>query len=139
MSLSKDEAPTVRPVRIPPLAQVLREEGHRALARDLGAFGVMGAAATKATAVVRYADLNGISPSEVIAAGDSFNDLPLLQACGLKIAMGNAAPELKAIADYVAPTAEEDGLAVAIEEFILPQLYSLGLGDTDGSATPITG
>ena len=80
------------------------------------------AAATKATAVVRYADLNGIEPSQIIAAGDSFNDLPLLEACGLRIAMGNAVPELKAIADYVAPTVDEDGLATAIERFVLPKV-----------------
>jgi len=78
------------------------------------------ATATKATAVARYADLNGIDTSQIIAAGDSFNDVPLLQACGLGVAMGNAVPEVKAIADYVAPSVDEDGLAVAIDEFVLP-------------------
>jgi HAD superfamily hydrolase (TIGR01484 family) len=80
------------------------------------------ATATKATAVGRYAAIKGMAPSQLIAAGDSYNDLPLLEACGLRIAMGNAAPELKAIADYVAPTVDEDGLAVAIDEFLLPLL-----------------
>ena len=80
------------------------------------------AEATKATAVERYAALHRFAPSQVIGAGDSYNDLPLLGACGLGIAMGNAAPELKAIADYVAPTVEDDGLAVAIDEFVLPRL-----------------
>jgi hypothetical protein len=84
------------------------------------------ASATKGSAVARYAGLVGIEPSQVIAAGDSYNDLPLLQACGLRIAMGNAAPELKAIADYVAPTVDEDGLAVAIYQFILPTLRAQG-------------
>ena len=78
--------------------------------------------ATKATAAERYAAIKGLEPSQLIAAGDSYNDLPLLQACGLRIAMGNAAPELKAIADYVAPSVDEDGLAVAIDDFVLPQL-----------------
>ena len=45
--------------------------------------------------------------------------IPLLMACGLKIAMGNAYEELKSIADYVAPPIEEDGVADAIEKFIL--------------------
>ena len=40
-------------------------------------------------------------------------------ACGLKIAMGNAVPELKAIADFIAPTVEEDGVATVIEKFVL--------------------
>lgn len=60
-----------------------------------------------------------IKPAEVIGVGDGYNDYPLLMACGLKIAMGNAVPELKAIADFVAPTVEEDGVATVIEKFIL--------------------
>jgi hydroxymethylpyrimidine pyrophosphatase-like HAD family hydrolase len=56
----------------------------------------------------------------MIAAGDSFNDLTLLEVCGLRIVMGNAPEELRCIANYVAPPVEKDGLAVAIEEFLLP-------------------
>ena len=78
--------------------------------------------ATKATAVRRFAELNGIETSQIIAAGDSYNDIPLLEACGLRIAMGNAVPELKALADYVAPSVDEDGLATAIDDFVLPRL-----------------
>ena len=76
----------------------------------------------KAAAVAILADIIGVDLGQMAAAGDSYNDLPLLQACGLAIAMGDAPVALKAIADYIAPSAEEDGLAVAIEEFILPQL-----------------
>lgn len=47
------------------------------------------------------------------------NDHSLLCAYRLKIAMGNAAPELKAIADFIAPSIEEDGVATVIEKFIL--------------------
>lgn len=56
---------------------------------------------------------------EIIGVGDSYNDFPLLMACGLKVAMGNAAEELKAIADFIAPTVDEDGVAVVIEKYIL--------------------
>lgn len=42
-----------------------------------------------------------------------------LMACGLKVAMGNAVSELKTIADYIAPTIDEDGVADVIEKFIL--------------------
>ncbi|MCH2517541.1 MAG: Cof-type HAD-IIB family hydrolase [Dehalococcoidia bacterium] len=76
----------------------------------------------KAAAVAILSDMIKVDLGQMTAAGDSYNDLPLLQACGLAIAMGDAPEELKAIADYIAPTAEEDGLAVAIEEFILPRL-----------------
>ena len=76
----------------------------------------------KGMAARKLADLAGVEGSQVIAAGDSYNDLPLLEASGLGIAMGDAPDGLKSIADYVAPTVEEDGLAVAIEEFVLPRL-----------------
>lgn len=60
-----------------------------------------------------------IDSHDVIGVGDGYNDFPLLMACGLKIAMGNAILELKAIADFVAPPVDEDGVAVVIEKFIL--------------------
>jgi HAD superfamily hydrolase (TIGR01484 family) len=77
----------------------------------------------KATAARVLAQMFDTSLSSIIAAGDSYNDLPLLQVCGLRIVMGHAPDELKSIADYVAPTVDEDGLAVAIEEFVLPRLH----------------
>ena len=64
----------------------------------------------------------GISPREIAAAGDSYNDLPLLHACGWRIAMGNAAEEVRAIAHYVALPVEQDGLAEAIDGYLLPRL-----------------
>lgn len=56
---------------------------------------------------------------EVIGVGDSYNDFSLLMACGLKVAMGNAIDELKAIADYIAPSVTEDGVADVIKKYIL--------------------
>ncbi len=78
--------------------------------------------ANKATAVREVARMLGTKPEMMIAVGDSYNDLVLLEACGLRIAMGHAPDELRAIAHHVAPTVDEDGLAVAIEEFVLPRL-----------------
>lgn len=75
--------------------------------------------ATKLHGIVEIKKLLHIKQEEIIGVGDSYNDFPLLMACGLKIAMGNAVPELKAIADFVAPSVEEDGVATVIEKFIL--------------------
>ena len=55
----------------------------------------------------------------MIGVGDGYNDFPLLMACGLKVAMGNAVPELKAIADYIAPTVADDGIVDVIKTFVL--------------------
>ncbi len=60
-----------------------------------------------------------LKSEDVIGVGDSYNDFPLLMACGLKVAMGNAVEDLKAIADYIAPNVDEDGVADVIEKFIL--------------------
>ncbi|MDG7042371.1 MAG: HAD hydrolase family protein [Nitrososphaerota archaeon] len=61
----------------------------------------------------------GIKKEETIGVGDFPNDLPLFKVSGLKVAMGNAVPDLKAIADYIAPTYEEDGVAEVLRKFIL--------------------
>ena len=74
---------------------------------------------TKQHGIFQVAEILGIQTHEIIGIGDSYNDFPLLMACGFKVAIGNAAPELKAIADYVAPTQAEDGVADVIEKFIL--------------------
>jgi HAD superfamily hydrolase (TIGR01484 family) len=75
--------------------------------------------ASKLHGIGEVAKLLGISTHEMIGVGDGYNDFPLLLACGLKVAMGNAVPELKAIADFIAPSVEEDGVATVIEKFIL--------------------
>jgi HAD superfamily hydrolase (TIGR01484 family) len=77
------------------------------------------AQATKFHAVQRLAEILGISSKQMIGVGDGYNDYPMLEACGLKVAMGNAVEELKAIADVVAPSVSEDGLAKVIEDHIL--------------------
>lgn len=60
-----------------------------------------------------------LNNSEIIGVGDGYNDLPMLKVCGLKIAMGNAVPELKLIANYIAPNVEKEGVINIIEKFIL--------------------
>ena len=77
------------------------------------------ASATKQHGIIEVAKLLNIQTHEIIGVGDGYNDFPLLMACGLKIAMGNANEELKKIADFVAPSVEEDGVATVIETFIL--------------------
>jgi HAD superfamily hydrolase (TIGR01484 family) len=77
------------------------------------------AEATKQHAMYKVAKLLKIDTHETIGVGDGYNDFPLLMACGLKVAMGNAVSELKAIADYIAPSVDDDGVADVIEKFIL--------------------
>lgn len=75
--------------------------------------------ATKQHGILEIAKLLKIKTREIIGIGDGSNDFPLLMACGLKVAMGNAGEDLKAIADYIAPTVQDDGVAHVIEKFVL--------------------
>ena len=87
--------------------------------KELFWIGVTHTTATKLHGIVTIAEMLSLKTEEMIGVGDGYNDYPLLSACGLKIAMGNAAEELKAIADFIAPSVEEDGVATVIEKFIL--------------------
>ena len=60
----------------------------------------------------------GISPEEVIAFGDAANDIPMLQAAGVGVAMGNAAVEVRAAADQVTLSNNEDGIAAALKALL---------------------
>ncbi|MBF2065564.1 MAG: HAD family phosphatase [Calothrix sp. C42_A2020_038] len=72
-------------------------------------------------AAVKYLaeELLGIENKNVMTVGDNFNDVEMLQYAGIGIAMGNAPEKVKAIAKWVAPSIENEGVAVAIEKFIL--------------------
>ena len=74
---------------------------------------------SKGTALNALASRLGIAKEEIACIGDSANDLPMFEAAGLKIAMGNAVPELKKKADIVAYSNHIDGAAKAIEQYIL--------------------
>ena len=74
---------------------------------------------SKATAVAWLAKRWGIPREEVIAIGDQGNDISMIEWAGLGVAMGNGIEGVKAIADYVAPSAAEDGVAHVIEKFVL--------------------
>lgn len=75
--------------------------------------------ASKNDGVLEVCRLLNIYPHEVIGIGEGHNDFSLLMACGLKVAMGDAVEDVQAIADYIAPTVAEDGVAHVIEKFIL--------------------
>lgn len=74
--------------------------------------------AHKGTTVTELLSMHGIDMSKAAAIGDSGNDIPLLDAVGLKVAMGNATEELKEVADIVVDTVENDGVAQFIEMIV---------------------
>lgn len=72
----------------------------------------------KAQGLSRLLTATGITPEEVMALGDGFNDLPMIEYAGLGVAMGNAQDAVKAKADYITLSNNDEGVAAAIERFI---------------------
>jgi Cof subfamily protein (haloacid dehalogenase superfamily) len=80
---------------------------------------ILQAGVSKWQAVQHLAAQQGIAPDEIIAVGDDHNDLDMLRYAGLGIAMGNAVPEVLAVAAAITGSNAEDGLVQALERFIL--------------------
>lgn len=75
--------------------------------------------ADKGRALLALAGMLGIESEEIMVCGDSGNDRTMFQAAGFSVAMGNAGEELKELADHVTLSNEEDGVALAMERFVL--------------------
>jgi hydroxymethylpyrimidine pyrophosphatase-like HAD family hydrolase len=80
---------------------------------------IVHAEADKGRALALVCKHLGVRAQEVMAMGDAGPDVSMLEFAGLGVAVGNAAPEVKAAADVVAPPNTEDGVAWALERYIL--------------------
>jgi len=76
----------------------------------------------KGEGVRKLCQILGIDRSRVLAIGDSNNDIPMLEAVGTAVAMGNAGEPVRAVADWIAPSIDDDGAAVALHKFILERM-----------------
>ena len=71
----------------------------------------------KAQSLLRLLSKINLTPADLIAFGDGYNDQSMLKLAGVGVAMANAAPEVRADADYVTLSNEEDGVAAALLHF----------------------
>jgi hypothetical protein len=76
---------------------------------------------SKAYGLKKVCEYLHIDLNQVMAVGDSHNDYKMLQAAGLGVAMANASPEIKAIADVHTASNEEDGVAKAIQRYVFQE------------------
>lgn len=74
---------------------------------------------SKATALRVILDRSGYRADEMICFGDNCNDLPMIQMAAVGVAMGNAPADVRAGADFVTASNDEDGVALALERFVL--------------------
>ena len=80
------------------------------------------AGASKGYGARYFARVTGADLAGIVAVGDSYNDLPMFAEVGMPVAMGHARPEVKSAAAEVVGSLDQDGLAEAIERFILTPL-----------------
>jgi Cof subfamily protein (haloacid dehalogenase superfamily) len=85
---------------------------------------------SKWSGIQRLAHEWGIRDDEICAVGDDVNDIPMIRAAALGIAMGNALPEVKAAADLIAPTHDEDGL-VQVVDWLLKRNAECGMRNAE--------
>ena len=72
----------------------------------------------KAGTLARVLEQLQLNKQNLVACGDGFNDISMIEYAGLGVAMANAAEEVRARANYVAPHCDEDGLVDVIHRFI---------------------
>ncbi len=116
------------PARIEPLEPVLRgstaaESFHLTWTkypdRDTSLLDVMNKGCSKGCALALWAKRSGIEPSEVMALGDNFNDIEMLEFAGRAVVMANHIPGFVRPGWSLTGSNDEDGVALAIEKFIL--------------------
>jgi Cof subfamily protein (haloacid dehalogenase superfamily) len=86
--------------------------------RDLCILDILTANCSKGHALRRWAEENGIAREEIMAIGDNYNDLEMLEFVGLPVIMGNASEDLKQNGWRVTASNQEHGVAVAVEELL---------------------
>ncbi len=89
---------------------------HRS--KELKALTIYPKGTSKRKGMKLVCDRMGIHTDEVIAIGDDEVDIEMLKTAGIGIAMGNSSDHVKEIADYVAPSCEEGGVAHALKEYL---------------------
>jgi len=97
-------------------------EGLTVTESDTNNTEIMGVDGHKGTGIRQMANYYQVPIEDTVAIGDNFNDVPMLEAAGLAIAMGNAAEEVKKICDVTTLTNEEDGVAYAIRKYVLKEV-----------------
>jgi Cof subfamily protein (haloacid dehalogenase superfamily) len=75
--------------------------------------------ANKGNALRRFAEHLGLTLDNCMSMGDGLNDLTMIEAAGLGVAMANAHPAVTAVADCVTLSNDENGVAKAIRDFVL--------------------
>ena len=118
------------PARIEPAEEILEKAPIRPsvhvtwtkyLTTNISILDVLNQGCSKGRALKIWAEQCGIQPGEIMAVGDNFNDLEMLQYAGLPVLMGNHCPELRRPDWTLTLRNDEDGVAAAIRSHVLKE------------------
>ena len=87
--------------------------------KDFAMIDVINPVCSKGSSLAEWAALRGFAREEVMAIGDNHNDLEMLSFAGIPVVMGNSVPALKTYGWHETGTNDENGVALAIEQFAL--------------------
>jgi len=100
---------------VPAAVRMVRQNfGFEAAVTDYQTIEVTKGGVTKASGLIHVCEHYGLNPENVIVFGDSGNDVPAMKIAGYAVAMGDAAPDVKAAADEVTASIHDDGVVLAI-------------------------
>lgn len=102
------------------MREIVGERGRLAYSGAFGLAEINPAGVSKAVALERWSTERRISAAEVWAFGDMPNDLPMIEWAGRGFAVANAHPDVLAAADAIAPSNDDDGVAVTAEPLLRP-------------------
>jgi len=100
------------------LAEIKKIPGVTACSSTPDNIEIGGLNTSKADALIELAAYLGLNKDSIMAFGDSSNDEQMVVRSGIGVAMGNSVPELLDVADYIAPTNEDDGVAYTLEHLL---------------------
>ena len=106
------------------MAEINEVEGLETCKSLETSFDVMAKGVTKATGIEAIRRYYEIDIKDVMAFGDNENDSDMITYAGIGVAMGNATPELKAIADYVTSSNDENGMVYAFEQLLEQEMVN---------------
>jgi hydroxymethylpyrimidine pyrophosphatase-like HAD family hydrolase len=107
---------------LPALGSAVRIERTFYPHLDAGFLDVLAPGVNKGEALAFLQERWGVTAAETLAIGDNWNDHEMLERAGLGMVMGNADPQMKALGLPVLPTNDEDGVAQAVERYVLARL-----------------
>jgi Cof subfamily protein (haloacid dehalogenase superfamily) len=106
-------------LRAAPFAEEFRLAVTSYERKDFAMIDVIPPGCSKGSSLAEWAALRGIAREEILAIGDNHNDLEMLTFAGIPVVMGNGVPELKTYGWHETGSNDENGVALAIEQFAL--------------------